>query len=160
MSFALPERSICPDSGYRVEILDLIRPHIGVSVATPIYVSAGLHGLCPLLGGSPRHEKWYWGMKKMPKIISRAMGAFLYRLHTTRLQGWMGNPFDARSRQAQDWINIWQTLKIENTHCFKNIKSNGRRFISMCLMTQVFRMELALMPGDSFLPYSRRYSDP
>ena len=84
-----------------LKILDLIRPHIGVSVPTPIYVNVDSM-VYPLLGGQPLSRKMVLAFTEdTQNHIAGQLGAFLYRLHTTEITGaGLGNPSDVRSRKT------------------------------------------------------------
>jgi aminoglycoside 2''-phosphotransferase len=95
-----------------LRILDLIRPHISVSVPTPIYVSADSM-VYPLLSGQPLSRKMVLGFgEDTQNHIAGQLGAFLYRLHTTEITGlgWEIPPTRAPVRR-QDWTGIWQDVK-------------------------------------------------
>ena len=66
-----------------LKILDLIRPHIGLSVPTPVYRSFDCM-VYPLLPGQPLTLKRVSTLdEKTQTAIAEQLGIFLYRLHTT-----------------------------------------------------------------------------
>jgi aminoglycoside 2''-phosphotransferase len=95
-----------------LKILDLIRPHIGVSVPTPIYVSADSM-VYPLLGGQPLSRKMVLGFDESTQInIAGQLGAFLYRLHTMDISkvDWE-IPSTRAPVKRQDWLDIRERVK-------------------------------------------------
>ena len=95
-----------------LKILDLIRPHIGVSVPKPIYVNADSM-VYPLLGGQPLSRKMVLEFDESTQNhIAGQLGAFLYRLHTMDISKVdLEIPSTHAPVKRQNWLDIRERVK-------------------------------------------------
>ena len=95
-----------------MKILDLIRPHLGISVPTPVYRSADCM-VYPLLGGQSLERKTVMGFDEAAqRNIAGQLGSFLYRLHTIDISNLDWElPSTRAPVKRERWVDIWGRVK-------------------------------------------------
>ncbi|HLE52029.1 MAG TPA: phosphotransferase [Anaerolineales bacterium] len=98
--------------GVEMKILDLVRPHLGIGVPTPVYRSSDCI-VYPLLSGQPLSCKTIKGfVQSTQSKIAEQLGRVLYRLHTTDISkvDWE-LPSTRAPVRRQDWLDIQERVK-------------------------------------------------
>ncbi len=95
-----------------MKILDLVRPHLGLSVPTPVYRSSDCI-VYPLLGGQTLSRKMVLGFDESAQNdIAAQIGTFLYRLHSMEISNldWKIPPTRALVKR-QSWLDVQARVK-------------------------------------------------
>lgn len=97
-----------------LQILDLIRPQIGLSVPTPTKRGSD-YVVYPLLPGQPLSRKLILAADEATQHhLAQQLGAFLYRLHTTDVSGLAeALPATRAPVRREDWQEIWAKVKAQ-----------------------------------------------
>jgi aminoglycoside 2''-phosphotransferase len=109
--FARAEKYI-PLLQAELKILDLVRPHLGLSVPTPVYTSSDCI-VYPLLGGQTLSRKLVLGFdESVRNDLAAQIGAFLYRLHNLEISDldWEIPPTRARVKRSS-WLEVKESVK-------------------------------------------------
>jgi aminoglycoside 2''-phosphotransferase len=95
-----------------MKILDLVRPHLGISVPTPIFRSSDCM-VYQFLSGQPLSRKTIKGFDQSnQRKIAEQLGRVLYRLHTMEISelDWE-LPFTRAPVKRQDWLDMQERVK-------------------------------------------------
>ncbi len=95
-----------------MRILDLIRPHLGISVPMPVYRSFDCM-VYPLLSGEALSRKMILALDESTQNqVAEQVGTFLYRLHTTDISkvDWE-LPASRAPVKREDWLEIQGEVK-------------------------------------------------
>ena len=95
-----------------MKILDLVRPHLGIDVPTPVYRSSD-NMVYSLLNGQPLSRKIVKGFdQNTQKNIAEQLGKVVYRLHTMDISkvDWE-LPFTRAPVKRRDWLDIQKRVK-------------------------------------------------
>jgi aminoglycoside 2''-phosphotransferase len=95
------------------EILDLIRPHLGVQVPEPVYLGQGCM-VYPYLAGEPLERKRVLSLDSGKKMkIAKQIGTILYKLHHMDVSDLEADIPDTRAPvRREDWLDIQRRLKL------------------------------------------------
>ncbi len=95
-----------------MRILDLIRPHLGISVPTPVYRSFDCM-VYPLLSGEALSRKMVMAFDESTQNhVAEQVGTFLFRLHTTDISKVEWElPSSRAPVKREDWLEIQAEVK-------------------------------------------------
>jgi aminoglycoside 2''-phosphotransferase len=109
--FARAEKYI-PLLQAELRILDFVRPHLGLSVPTPVYTGSDCIAY-PLLAGQTLSRKLVLGFDESAQNdVAAQIGTFLHTLHRLEISDLVGEIPPTRARvKRQSWLEVQQSVK-------------------------------------------------